>query len=99
MGMDTNLVTSAAASWSHSGARRRRADAASAAAGRGSSCARRREGDEAFAERVAEAHGAWRAAASARGDGAGGGAGAREGEPPGLTAVDVLRTLANLAHT
>ena len=97
-GMDTNLVTSAAASWSHSGARRRRADAGAPPPAAVELREALAMGDEAFAERVAEAHGAWRAAASARGDGAGGGAGAREGEPPGLTAVDVLRTLANLAN-
>lgn len=101
-GRDTNLVTSAAASWSHSGARRRRADAGAPPPPAVELREALAAGDDAFAARVAEAHGARRAAA-ARGGGCGdgGGAGAAregEGEPPVLTADDVLRTLQNLAN-
>ena len=100
-GRDTNLVTSAAASWSHSGARRRRADAGAPPPPAVELREALAAGDEAFAARVAEAHGAWHAAA-ARVGGGGGGAGAaregKEGEPPVLTADDVLRTLRNLAN-
>ena len=56
-GMDTNLVTSAAASWSHSGARRRRADTGAPPPAAVELREALAMGDEAFAERVAEAHG------------------------------------------
>ena len=98
-GRDTNLVTSTAASWSHSGARRRRADAGAPPPPAIELREALAAGDEAFARRVAEAHGAWHAAATDAGGGGGAGAGAREGkERPVLTAIDVLRTLRNLAN-